>query len=67
MGAIHRDIKPANIMLDPSSAGAEDAASEPGSGWPGEPRIVDFGLAFLDQERSELTHDGTGSSALPPT
>ena len=26
--------------------------------WPGEPRIVDFGLAFLDQEAIHLTHDG---------
>ena len=57
MGAIHRDIKPANIMLDIAVAdsGADDNAV---SGWPGEPRIVDFGLAFLDQESIHLTHDG---------
>ncbi len=58
MGAIHRDIKPANIMLDTtiaeSAAGHDDASS----GRLGEPRIVDFGLAFLDQESIHLTHDG---------
>ena len=26
--------------------------------WPGEPKIVDFGLAYLDQEAIHLTHDG---------
>ena len=51
----------------PVLAGAEDAASESGSGWPGEPRIVDFGLAFLEQERCRATPAGTGSSALRPT
>ena len=57
MGAIHRDIKPANIMLDAvadSGAGLVDA----GSDWPGEPRIVDFGLASLEQESIHLTQEG---------
>jgi WD40 repeat protein/tRNA A-37 threonylcarbamoyl transferase component Bud32 len=54
MGAIHRDVKPANIMLDPHSAATEDAACEPGSGRPGEPRIVDFGLAFLKHDIAEF-------------
>ncbi len=58
MGAIHRDIKPGNIMLDPGSAAAGSTAGELGTPWPGEPRIVDFGLAFLDQESIRLTHDG---------
>ena len=58
MGAIHRDIKPANIMLDPSSAGSGTTNGKLSSLWPGEPKIVDFGLAYLDQEAIHLTHDG---------
>ena len=58
MGAIHRDIKPANIMLDIAVADSGAAYDDADSVWPGEPRIVDFGLAFLDQESIHLTHDG---------
>jgi eukaryotic-like serine/threonine-protein kinase len=58
MGAIHRDIKPGNIMLDPSSTGSGTSHGKFDALWPGEPRIVDFGLAFLDQEAIRLTHDG---------
>ncbi len=58
MGAIHRDIKPANIMLDTAAAESGAVDDDTGSDWPGEPRIVDFGLAFLDQESIHLTHDG---------
>ncbi len=57
MGAIHRDIKPANIMLE-SECAEPGAAKNAGSGWAGDPRIVDFGLAFIDQETTHLTHDG---------
>ncbi|MBH23418.1 MAG: hypothetical protein CMH57_02930 [Myxococcales bacterium] len=40
---VHRDLKPENVMLDRDSAGAERAV------------VVDFGLAFIDdQEREEL-------------
>src|SRR5262249_27781387 len=49
MRAIHRDIKPANIMLDSAVPDSGAVSSDAGSDWPGEPRIVDFGLAFLDQ------------------
>jgi eukaryotic-like serine/threonine-protein kinase len=58
MGAIHRDIKPANIMLDIAVADSGAVPDDADSSWPGEPRIVDFGLAFLDQESIHLTHDG---------
>ncbi len=58
MGAIHRDIKPANIMLDTAVAGSGAGPDDAGSAWPGEPRIVDFGLAFLDQESIHLTQEG---------
>jgi WD40 repeat protein/tRNA A-37 threonylcarbamoyl transferase component Bud32 len=58
MGAIHRDIKPANIMLDTAFLESGAVHDDEASGWPGEPRIVDFGLAFLDQESIHLTHDG---------
>ena len=54
MGAIHRDIKPANVMLDPSCTARRTPRAKSGSGWPGEPRIVDFGLAFLKQDDAEL-------------
>jgi WD40 repeat protein/serine/threonine protein kinase len=58
MGSIHRDLKPANIMLDPTAAGDRDGDAADGSS-PGEPRIVDFGLAYLDRESIHLTHNGT--------
>jgi WD40 repeat protein/serine/threonine protein kinase len=58
MGAIHRDIKPANIMLDTAVADSGTVQGDAGSDWPGEPRIVDFGLAFLDQESIHLTQEG---------
>jgi WD40 repeat protein/serine/threonine protein kinase len=58
MGAIHRDIKPANIMLDTVLPLADAVHGETSAGWPGEPRIVDFGLAFLEREAVHLTHDG---------
>ncbi|MBV8430292.1 MAG: protein kinase, partial [Solirubrobacterales bacterium] len=58
MGAIHRDIKPANIMLDAAAPGSGAAPGEAGSDWPGEPRIVDFGLASLEQESIHLTQEG---------
>jgi WD40 repeat protein/serine/threonine protein kinase len=54
MGAIHRDLKPANIMLDLSGAGALGAPADADSSLPGEPRIVDFGLAFLKQDDALL-------------
>ena len=58
MGATHRDIKPANIMLDPGPSGPTTTTIESSSLWPGEPKIVDFGLAYLDTEAIHLTHDG---------
>jgi WD40 repeat protein/tRNA A-37 threonylcarbamoyl transferase component Bud32 len=54
MGAIHRDLKPANIMVDLTQAGADGASEEADCGLPGEPRIVDFGLAFLKQDDAKL-------------
>jgi tetratricopeptide (TPR) repeat protein len=44
-GIVHRDFKPANALFDAN----------------GEPRVVDFGLAVLSDERSSATA-GSGSS-----
>ena len=72
LGAIHRDIKPANIMVDRESAGtgSEEPRACPkdadeGPGPLGEPRIVDFGLAFCDKDgiRSTLRGHLVGTPA----
>jgi WD40 repeat protein len=47
MGAVHRDLKPANIMVRADEAGG-----------PGEPLVVDFGLAINDTAEITLTLEG---------
>ena len=64
LGAIHRDIKPANIMVDRrvgrhrlgGTAACRSPQRRPGP--LGEPRIVDFGLAFRDQDGIHSTQRG---------
>jgi len=42
-GIVHRDVKSANIMLDAQ----------------GEPLLMDFGLAKMQESADAMTHDGT--------
>jgi WD40 repeat protein len=65
LGAVHRDIKPANIMVDVESAGtglggslSASVAERRALASMGEPRIVDFGLAFCDKAGTHSTLSG---------
>ena len=51
-GVLHRDIKPANVILTPNQ----------------QPRVLDFGLALILTDDSDLTQTGTpvGSPAYMP-
>ena len=51
-GILHRDLKPHNVIVDPQ----------------GRPHVVDFGLAQLEERRSQLTRTGAavGTPAYMP-
>ncbi|MBX9625058.1 MAG: serine/threonine protein kinase, partial [Gemmataceae bacterium] len=70
-GVVHRDLKPANILLGNAGCGLRNAESEdkgpPGSGLQSEPRIphsafepkvTDFGLAWVSGDGTGLTATG---------
>lgn len=50
-GILHRDIKPGNVLLASSTSATDDELSFV-------PRLTDFGLARLVQERSGVTRQG---------
>lgn len=51
-GVVHRDIKPANLMVRPRD---DDSI---------EVKILDFGLAFLGDEETRLTRQGTTAGTV---
>jgi WD40 repeat protein/tRNA A-37 threonylcarbamoyl transferase component Bud32 len=51
-GVVHRDVKPGNIMVKSVNGETRPA------GMPGEPVVVDFGLALRDEAETTLTVDG---------
>ncbi|MGE3808074.1 MAG: serine/threonine-protein kinase, partial [Gemmataceae bacterium] len=59
-GLVHRDIKPANLLITPPPA-----RTDRGIRWGGQLKILDMGLARLNENRSEdelasrLTQEGT--------
>lgn len=59
-GVIHRDLKPANILVQesaPSRGAANDAA-------PGQPKILDFGVARVINADAQLTIERTNVMQL---
>lgn len=61
-GVIHRDLKPSNILLErlPSNIAesGEEASSVAIDGDCFRPRIADFGLACIDDQRTAITMSG---------
>lgn len=53
-GVVHRDLKPANVLLDRSRGG-----------WPGVPRIADFGVAKVLHASAGMTRTGAQLGTYP--
>ncbi len=55
-GVVHRDLKPSNVLLERSSCAAE---SDDDGLTAFTPKLIDFGLAKLDEAEQGQTHTGT--------
>lgn len=55
LGVVHRDLKPANVLLD----------RKRNAGWPGIPKITDFGLAKILSSDAAMTRTGARMGTLP--
>jgi WD40 repeat protein/serine/threonine protein kinase len=57
-GLVHRDIKPSNLWLEAAGPeGSRPQGSRP-RGSSGRVRILDFGLARVEEEDGQLSHEG---------